>query len=114
MIEHTKSLLNLNTQLLHGGDFNINLLDVNCSVTVDFVNNSYAAGLHPVITLPTRVTETSATCTIIDNFFCDVSLLPLQFTVIRTDISNHYLFAIGMKTKLSKNPSAVRSFSYTN
>ena len=110
--DHIKCLLNLNTQLIHGGDFNINLLDVNSSVTVDFVNNLNAAGLHPVITLPTRATETSAI--LIDNFFCDVSLLPMQSTVVRTDISDHYLFEIGLKTKLSMNPSAVHNFSYTN
>ena len=86
----------------------IKLLDVNCNITVDFANNLYAAGLHPVITLSTRVTETFATLT--GSFFCDVSLLPLQSAVVRTDISDHYLIEIGSKTKLSIYPSAVRHF----
>ena len=93
MIDHIKSLLNQNTQLLLGGDININLLDVNSNLTVKFVNNLYAADLHLLINLPIRATETSAT--IIDNLFCDVSLLPLQSTVVRTDISDHYLIEIG-------------------
>ena len=53
------------------GDFNINLLQYNNSSAVrDYLNNIISLGLYPKITLPTRLTDHSAT--LIDNIFCNL------------------------------------------
>ena len=50
------------------GDFNINIVnyETNCLIK-DFVDTMYSYYVHPMITVPTRVTETTAT--LIDNIF---------------------------------------------
>ena len=55
------------------GDYNINLLNVDYhSLTADFNDTIYNNDLVPLITRPTRVTETSAT--LIDNIFTNKSI----------------------------------------
>ena len=55
------------------GDYNINLLNVDYhSLTADFNDTIYSNDLVPLITRPTRVTETSAT--LIDNIFTNKSI----------------------------------------
>jgi hypothetical protein len=63
-------ICNPNTSLLIGGDFNINLLDTHAEIVNEFLNEVHTLSLHPVITLPTRVTDTTAT--LIDNFLYDL------------------------------------------
>ena len=68
--------------------------------------------MHPVITLPTRVTKT--TSTLIDNFLCDISLLSLCSSVIKTDISDHYLIELSLNFTSSSNTVTKRNFSAKN
>ena len=109
IIEHIKSLLHPTTSLIIDGDFNINLLDVTTDLAIDFFNNLHTYSLHPVITLPTRVTKT--TSTLIDNFSCVISLLPLCSRVIKTDISDHYLIELSLNLPSSSNTAIKRNFS---
>jgi hypothetical protein len=105
-------ICNPNTSLLIGGDFNINLLDTHAEIVNEFLNEVHTLSLHPVITLPTRVTDTTAT--LIDNFLCDFALLPASTSVLKTDISDHYMIQLKLE---ALNPSVKffrRNFSYCN
>ena len=92
LIEHIKGTVDPKSQIVFGGDFNINILDDKIDSSIDFINSVNMLALHPVISLPIRVTN--ATATLIDNFLCDFSMLPLNTNVITTDISDHYMIAL--------------------
>ena len=74
------------------GDYNINLLNVDTDTsTADFSDVMFSNGFIPLITRPTRVTQSTAT--LIDNIFtnqlvevCNASLQG----ILLTDISDHY------------------------
>ena len=74
------------------GDYNINLLNVDTHTsTADFSDVMFSNGFIPLITRPTRVTQSTAT--LIDNIFtnqlvevCNASLQG----ILLTDISDHY------------------------
>ena len=76
------------------------------------MSNLHIYSLHPVITLPTRVTKTKST--LIDNFLCDISLLPLCSSVNKTDISDHYLIELSLNLLSSSNTETKRNFSVKN
>jgi hypothetical protein len=85
-----------NLNLIVVGDFNINLLDKKNDIPLEFINNLHTLGLHLVITLPTRVTN--STSTLIDNIMCDYSMLPTKASVGKTDISDHYLTVLHLNS----------------
>ena len=68
-INTTKSRLNLSkSQMFLLGDFNIDLLKIKeNSVFKEYLDHMLSFGLSPSITLPTRITDTTAT--LIDNIF---------------------------------------------
>ena len=72
------------------GDFNINLLQYNNSSAVrDYLNNIISLGLYPKITLPTRLTDHSAT--LIDNIFCNCyNDNSLSVGILLSDLSDHF------------------------
>ena len=73
------------------GDYNIYLLNVDShSLTADFDDAIYSYGLVPLITRPTRVTETSVT--LIDNIFTNKSIRygESMYGILVSDISDHY------------------------
>lgn len=112
-IEHIKSLLHPAARLIIGGDFNIDLIDNNSALATDFLDSLHALSLHPIITLPTRVTASSAT--LLDNFLCDISCLPVCSTVIKTDISDHYLIELSLNSTINNDISITkRNFSNNN
>ena len=76
------------------------------------MNNLHTYSLLPVITLPTRVTKT--TSTLIDNFLCDISLLSLCSSVIKTDISDYYLIELSLNLPSSSNTVTKRPFFANN
>ena len=80
--------------------FNLNLLD-NSDVCTDFLSHLHACSQHPVITFPTRVIDFSST--LIDNFHCDISLLPVSANVLETDIGDHYLIEINFNLTTKNN-----------
>ena len=73
------------------GDYNISLLNVDSyNLTADFNDTIYSYGLVPLITRPTRMTETSAT--LIDNIFTNKSISydESMYGILVSDISEHY------------------------
>ena len=66
------TFLNGNYEIIRGGDTNIDLLKIKKK---DFVNDFFdmfvASGFFPRITLPTRISNSSAT--LIDNFMCKLT-----------------------------------------
>ena len=88
------------------------MLDVDSDLCNEFLDNVHTRSLHPVINLPTRVTDTSST--LIDNFLCNFSLLPVCLSVIKTDISDHYLVELGLNTPLATLAKTRRDFSFKN
>ena len=85
-------LRNINKLCYLLGDYNINLLNVDTHTsTADFSDVMFSNGFIPLITRPTRVTQSTAT--LIDNIFtnqlvevCNASLQG----ILLTDISDHY------------------------
>ena len=68
------------------GDFNIDLLK--STSRLDFLNSMISSFQYPLVTIPTRVTDKSAT--LIDNIFVDGKLLESSYAdVLLTDGSDH-------------------------
>ena len=71
------------------GDFNIDLIKSNQhTATGEFLSEMNSAGLHPLISLPTRVTSTSAT--LIDNIFTNDFSSDICSGLIISSISDHF------------------------
>ena len=111
-IESFKRLVSNKYNLIVGGDFNVNLLDLDDDNAVEFLNAVNLLALHPAITLPTRVTNT--TKSLIDNFLCDFSFLPANTNVIATDISDHYAIVLHIPNVAFANPVMKRNFNSKN
>ena len=100
------------------GDYNINLLNVDShSLTADFNDTIYSYGLVPLITRPTRVTETSAT--LIDNIFTNKTIRygESMHGILVSDISDHYpIFCIetSLKRKSIIVPFLKREYTEKN
>ena len=75
-----------------GGDANIDL-SINNNVTNQYMNILYSGGFLPVITLPTRVTDTSST--LIDHFWVTVGAHVLP-GVLENSITDHKLIFLCM------------------
>ena len=108
-IKNLKSLSNSAFKFICCGDFNINLLNVTVDSTIAFVDDLHTLSLHPLITLPTRVSDSSST--LIDNFFCNFNLLPLNSAVIQTDISDHYTIAVQLNDNSRPSKRWARNYS---
>ena len=83
------------------GDFNFDLLKYEeNNITQDFFNSMNSQSLIPVISKPTRVTDSSAT--LIDNIFISN---PMNFTsgIIITDISDHFPIFINLRSVFLRN-----------
>ena len=73
------------------GDFNLDLLkSEHHSATGTFISDLNSKGLHPLISLPTRITGSSAT--LIDNIFTNDYLRPVSSGLLTTSISDHLPF----------------------
>ena len=93
------------------GDLNINLIDHSTSTLVNHLLTDMASiNLRPIITSPTRITETNGqtTATLIDNIFTNLQISQVmnQFIGI-TDLSDHLAchmdVCIGKNSKLIPN-----------
>lgn len=84
------------------GDLNIDLLKYNSNnQTSNFLDMLISNNLTPRITLPTRITHTSAT--LIDHIFSNSDLNKSIAGTITTDITDHYCNFIHINTKLNKH-----------
>ena len=78
-----------NKRLYLMGDYNIDLIKSNQHIATDnFLSSMNSAGLHPLISLPTRVTSTSAT--LIDNIFTNNFCSDVTSGLIVSSISDHF------------------------
>ena len=93
-----------NKQVILVGDLNMNLLRVNNHTpTSVLLDNMISHGLIPHITLPTRVTETSAS--LIDHIYSNINTDSLIAGTFKTDISDHFANFICIKWSPRKCPS---------
>ena len=86
------------------GDFNINLLQLNEKPKVsEFFENMLSDGYIPKVTLPTRLSSSSAT--LIDNFFCKLSVNFSKTTtgILTSQISDHKPYFICLDYLCSKS-----------
>ena len=105
-IEKLSHLLSINSnnnyhEIIVTGDFNFDLLKYQeNNITLNFINSLNSQSFIPVISKPTRVTDTTAT--LIDNIFISN---PINFTsgIIVADISDHFPIFIGIKNVFSNN-----------
>ena len=79
------------------GDFNIDLLKYNDhEPTKNFVDSLFSIGFFPLITKPTRITDTSAT--LIDNIYTNQLDTEHHSGIFITDVSDHLpIFSISTK-----------------
>ena len=98
--------------IIISGDFNVNLLNVNKhKLTTDFIDLWTTKGYIPELTLPTRVTYSTAT--LIDNIFTKSikNSLTLSKGILTTDLSDHYPSFIEIQTinKLPKKKKIIET-----
>ena len=72
------------------GDFNIDLLK--STSRLDFLNSMISSFQYPLVTIPTRVTDKSAT--LIDNIFVDGKLLESSYADVRLTDGFDHLFLL--------------------
>ena len=97
------------------GDFNINLLNSDTHTsTSEFIETLYSFEFMPLITKPTRVTDSSAT--IIDNIF--TNYFPKRSGksgILRTDISDHFpIFYLDDSTSASSRSKVIKTRNYSS
>ena len=93
-----------NTEVLISGDFNIDLLKVNRrQIFNDFLDCLITNSFFSKITLPTRLSSTSAT--LIDNFFCKLTHNTLQCTsgILMKKLSDHQPYLRNTKITWEKH-----------
>ena len=108
-----------NSYILLIGDFNIDLLKINdWPHFKDYFMNMISHGLLPTITLPTRLTDNSAS--LIDNIFSSFSNLQMLHSsgILISDISDHfpcyYFTNCNVKLKKVKKNIQCREFNHEN
>ena len=111
------SKISVNKKLYLCGDFNIDLLKWEShSGTQQFVDNLYKLGIFPLITKPSRISETSTT--LIDNIFTNDLELNYSCGLLINDISDQlpiFLFANGIiKRKFCKEFKTIRRINQDN
>jgi hypothetical protein len=96
------------------GDFNINLLRSNNENEIGlFLDSMIANNLMPKITLPTRVTENTAT--LIDHIYSNIEKQDCLAGTLTTDISDHYSNFFFMKSaKIKSSPDKYVTFRPIN
>ena len=106
-----------NNKIILAADWNIDFLKINTNHKIDqFLNNLHSFGFLPVITVPTRITERSAT--LLDNFFINCSNNVYQTHAIYEDISDHLPILLKINTKnydksFSTNSGETSRLGYT-
>ena len=100
------------------GDLNINLLNHNShNATSNFLNTLLTHSLLPLITLPTRITQTSAT--LLDHIFSNSDPESKECGIIYSSLSDHLpVFSLSKCTQheenISSKPVLIRNTSIEN
>ena len=90
-------------EILICGDFNIDILKANEKEHVNnYLNKIFSSGFLPYITLPTRISNNSAT--LIDNFFCRFTknVSKISSGILISGLSDHFPYFISAKHQLKK------------
>ena len=82
------------------GDFNLDLLKFDDSSVFHFINLMFSFSLFPLITRPTRITNTTAT--LIDHIWTSNVDSNINNFIIKTDLSDHYPVVSQFNEVLSK------------
>ena len=98
--------MNNNSKFIVAGDINIDLGDCLSEAKQDFVDNIQACGFISKITVPTRITNHSATT--IDHIW--VKSIQCFGGVIVSDVTDHYFPFLALKTANSRNNSCKVTF----
>ena len=102
-----------NTEAYIFGDFNFDLLKFEQNINIrDLMENSFSNGFLELISLPTRVTQ--ATATLIDHVYTNSNKKNFDSSIILSDISDHFpiLTIMNDKKKCKKSSYAyVRNFN---
>ena len=84
------------------GDFNLDLLKFNVHApTGEFINTMMSHSYFPLITYPTRISDSSAT--LIDNIFVNTNKFPCKSAIIYNDISDHLPVVAHVEVNFKKN-----------
>ena len=82
------------------GDFNFDLLSTG-SFNLDFLNFMVSNDLFPTVTIPTRITDHSAT--LIDNVFVSSKYIRKAFSnIVVNSASDHFPVALSLDLKVSR------------
>jgi len=93
---------NNNKKQIISADWNIDLLKANSDSKVDrFLNNMLSFGFLPTITIPTRITEKTAT--LLDNIFINCAVADYFTRAIYDDISDHLPILLDIKFGYTKS-----------
>ena len=105
-----------NTEAYIFGDLNFDLLKFEQNINIrDLMENSFSNGFLELISLPTRVTE--ATATLIDHVYTNSNKTNFDSSIILSDISDHFpILTILDGKRMNKKSSFVyiRSFNDEN
>ena len=114
IVEKINIIKNENKDIIIAGDMNIDLLRYsNNNETTEFLDQMLYNTLLPKITLPTRVTETTAT--LIDHIFTNINNDKCLAGTLLTDISDHFSNFIFIKeTPNESYPSATHTYRVIN
>ena len=96
------------------GDFNINILDSDKHLpTANFVELMYSNSLFPLISKPTRITQSTAT--LIDNIFSNDIISTDKFNgILFTDVSDHFpIFTINYNSSLKEEYHTFKTRIYS-
>ena len=104
----------LSNTVIVTGDFNFDLCDSSSDSEL-FFNTMLSYGFLPLISLPTRQSETRLS--LLDNIYCNNISLVHNSGIIHDDISDHFPIYMTLKTAKSHNTTTkkpVTSFNYNN
>ena len=87
-----------NTKVYLVGDFNI---DIASNFASDYINLLASNGYFPLVTLPTRVTETSST--VIDHIITNDHKHSIIPGIIKSDLTDHYPIFCSIKLRFLPN-----------
>jgi hypothetical protein len=109
-----KESTKMNTQVIIMGDMNYDLLNTSNSYVSDCVDTFFEFGLYPLINIPTRITESTAS--VLDHLWTNIMSMPLKSGVIANPVADHlpvYL-NLGIKNALTEITIEKRFFSEKN
>ena len=101
------------THIIITGDFNINILQQDVKWVRDFTNTLVTEGFLPLITIPTRITQGTATC--LDHFWSNKAESVTHASVLNDSyVSDHLATSISLNTKSKITFNHIKKRKYTD